>query len=960
MLHSTFSKFRFIGGALAFSLSLHPLDAEEASTPIFIENHLAMANEHGELVAPRATNDEEAFLIRRIAEFWKDGDFRIVKMQIVEFFEKYPESSLKEYFLGILGDLYLQENNPTLALEAYEQIQSKDLFEKILINKLHCYYDLNRYSEIVEQGAPYLSQSSSEFAHRQHELSFLIAEGFFRQGLELSDTDPTKISLYEQSLPLYDSLQETAYKEVACFALAESHRILGNYQTAASLYNELAERYPEQKDDLLFQAGNLQAQFDQTAAIGTFSQIIEREGKYASEAQFNRLILLFKTEQYSSVLSDYEKVANVVPDESIPTYKYIVGKSYYAIDKFQEASAPLSEYIASQSEPSDQLKNALLIQMTCAHKLTDEPLYAQSLDMYQSLFPADEELPKALFLHAVMLKETGEMELAREKMSLIKEKFPDFESQEHFMFEYGYLAHEAGEWEKAYDTFNEYLGTYHDSDNTQAAWKIFFSAALHRVDENDQGYSKEQFYTDIQDVLAIDGLFSEGETNTYKLLFAKTSYELGKYEETYEYLSHLLGVFSDEQSPLHVAEAHYLAAICLYEQQMNHADFCKHLEIALQLDPGTYDKGSTHVHLFNGYLIESGLMESSETANSQLTDKAAEHLYTAITKDDAFIKSENTLWLANHYYKKVKEHTDRHWTASLSDTEELQECAARSQILFEKELLSEGSLKPLDESTLSFEPEALKLADLYSLQGKQQERLSIVTSLLEQQSIAEMDWQYKKHALYELGQTYKALGNPNKALETFNYISTFTTAMPTVMSNSAAYEVARMHYKLLDAQNVSEANEDVLAVLNELKELQIRKNALSEPVHLEAALEYTAIRMELADASERLERGKFFLTRMKEDFSSQADTIGQEYHATLETNAPKKAMYASYMKYVEAEILRLQAEELMGQEKRNECEEVCENALALFEEIKSSTNTPKELYERTLQSIEKVNGLSAY
>lgn len=30
-------------------------------------------------------SDEEAFLIRRIAEFWKDGDFAIVKTQIVDF-----------------------------------------------------------------------------------------------------------------------------------------------------------------------------------------------------------------------------------------------------------------------------------------------------------------------------------------------------------------------------------------------------------------------------------------------------------------------------------------------------------------------------------------------------------------------------------------------------------------------------------------------------------------------------------------------------------------------------------------------------------------------------------------------------------------------------------------------------------------------------------------------------------
>ena len=40
----------------------------------------------------KATSDEEAFLIRRIAEFWKDGDYAIVKTQIYEFIKKYPNS----------------------------------------------------------------------------------------------------------------------------------------------------------------------------------------------------------------------------------------------------------------------------------------------------------------------------------------------------------------------------------------------------------------------------------------------------------------------------------------------------------------------------------------------------------------------------------------------------------------------------------------------------------------------------------------------------------------------------------------------------------------------------------------------------------------------------------------------------------------------------------------------------
>lgn len=63
------SKYRncFILGASLFSLIAVQATAKES------------------VKSTQVQSDEEAFLIRRIAEFWKDGDFAIVKTQIVDF-----------------------------------------------------------------------------------------------------------------------------------------------------------------------------------------------------------------------------------------------------------------------------------------------------------------------------------------------------------------------------------------------------------------------------------------------------------------------------------------------------------------------------------------------------------------------------------------------------------------------------------------------------------------------------------------------------------------------------------------------------------------------------------------------------------------------------------------------------------------------------------------------------------
>ena len=122
-------------------------------------------------VLPATTNsDEEAFLIRRIAEFWKDGDYAIVKTQIHDFIKKYPSSALKDYLNGILADFLLQENQYEQALTLYKTLSDKTVVDKTILNKLQCYYELSQYKPLFEEGEKYFSHNTPEFVERKNEL----------------------------------------------------------------------------------------------------------------------------------------------------------------------------------------------------------------------------------------------------------------------------------------------------------------------------------------------------------------------------------------------------------------------------------------------------------------------------------------------------------------------------------------------------------------------------------------------------------------------------------------------------------------------------------------------------------------------------------------------------------------------------------------------------------------------
>lgn len=912
--------------------------------------------------------DEEAFLIRRIAEFWKDGDFSIVKTQIVDFLDKYPDSSLRDYFHGILGDIYLQENNYEKALSTYQSIKDEKVAQKTLLNKLQCYYELDQYRQLANDGRPYLSSKVKEVQERKEELYFLMGEALFRQALE-TDKKDEKISLAREARGHYESLPKRQYSEIAEFALAEIYAMTGEYEKGAAAYRGLVEKHPNMEEDLLFQVGSLEAKYNKLGAAETFRKVKELEGERSHEATYNLLALLFQNEEYEEVIETHAVLSSNVPEEYLPTFNFIIGKSYFSLGQFQNAISPLKRYIESTFIPSDQLKNALLIQMTCAHQTCDERLFNDTFQKLDTLFPEDREIPKALFMHAMILKEEGAISKADEKLKMIKNNYTDFDNQESFLFEYGLLAHQNERWQESYESFKTYVADYSNSSRIDLAWKLFLSSSLnlykHRNEESE--YSKQAFFDDLQAVLDHSEYLNEKEMKDYSLLYSKTAYELDCYSEALHCLQdHIFIKLDAEEDTKNLAEAHFIAGLCHAETGADHSAFCMHLEQAMTLNPELYDVPSTHLQLYNAYISLAGYGEGKEPPSDGAQQKefvghAAEHLEEAISKGKLPIKEENRLWLANHYYQLVKDHYVDSSNAHSDPHPEVTNATDRACTHFRKLLLKDGKLVQISSENLHLENEVIKLAKLLSYQREVQQKLGLLKELLQQQSEqVELNWFSQKEALFELATAYDALGEKEKAFETYTFIHASATHFPTVIANQSTLEAARLYFELLEEGMRNEANEEMLSILNDLKELQIRKNAGSEPVHLEAALEYAKIRSLLSEKAEQDQRYLFFLGRIKDDFTSQEDIVTQDYLVSLNRDQEKKQVFDAYMKFIDAERMRLEAKNLYKQERLGEMEELQENALTLYGELKNAPKIPRDLYDRIGVSIEEINQMNAY
>lgn len=913
-----------------------------------ILSHTAFVHANDDMLLMKTDNEEEAFTVRRIVEFWKDGDFEIVKKQIAEFLSENPQSQLGDHLKGILGDLYLNERNFDTALQTYLSIQHPEVLQKTFVNKLQCYYELKQFPELSKEALDFLHQNKKISEDRAEEFYFLLAEALFNQSQEEEDYISKK-DLSETAKEYYQKLLDTPYREISLFALAEIHRSLNEYEQAGAIYLELSEKYPDQREELLFHAATMQARYDEYSAIDNFKKVIAIRGEHELKAEYNLLALYFQTKQYSAFLDEAKNAK--IPEEQTDTFHYMLGKSFYMTDDFANAKEPLQKFIASQEASTEYLKNALLIQMTCANKLDDEILFRTSLEDFQTRYPQDSELPKALFMHAMMCKNRNNLDVVKEELGMIMEKFPQFEEQESLLFEYGLVSHEKEDWEESYVHFKSFLEKYPQSKHLNTAWKYYLSSCFHLQQDSSQnaaGYQKEDFARDLDLVINKTNVLSPEEARDYRLLHGKILYQIADYQNSLKLYENYVKDYPGHES---LGEAYYYLALNHFQINSSPDQFYSNMEKALELDPDLQEDSAVQLQLFNAYISHLNQLTDDKEKNDVI-HKAASHLYSAYKLPNTELRMENKLWLANYYYEQLKN------GSGILDEEALYE---RSKDLFSAVLLEEnGHLRSIEGQNLFLEGEALKLADLLKMKKDFSTSLTLLQNLVEEQNnLAHYPWKFQHQALLELAKNYEVVKQSDKALETYQFLLRIHDKKNDPVKNEASLNFAKLQFAFLDKQKKSLSNPEVMEILNHLKDLQIKKYADTEPLHLEAALEYAKIRQDLAAEEERVEKYLFFLNRLREDFEAKNDPLSVAYHTSIKNSPDKSLVYQSYLKFVDAEILRMRAKLEASLNNNLEAEEYNEKALALLSEIKQTKTNP-ELEMRINQSINKINQFNSY
>lgn len=862
---------------------------------------------------------KDAFFLRRVTEFWKDKDYALVKKQITEFLALNPNTSVSDNLCAILGDLFFQEENFSSALDSYQKIKGQEFREKTLLRHMHCLHEQQNWAEMVSLASPFF-QENSKFSNE--DVQYFLGEALYRELLKTEDP-AQKTAFAKMAKPILLTFTSDKYKELSRFPLAEVHRVLQEYPQAASLYMILAEQNPEQAQDLFFQAAALQLQFDKNEALKTYAQILEKGKEKAQESALNILVLLYQDGKFPELVAKEDAILKHIAPDKAPLFHFCLGRSHFELGDWNKAVLHLEQYVQDPSGNASYQKNSFLTLISCAQKMNNLSLFDRTLEKLRLLFPSDPETAKALLLHAQFSLQQDNPLQATSDLSDVITKFPEFGANENLVYDHALLLAQTKNWEKSRAAFLAYLDQFPETTHANMIWSYILNCSIQELKESSSDKKKEQFVTDLQNCLRRETLFSTDERVDYHFILGKTLYELGRMSEAIAFLQEHIAAYPQHPTS---AKAHLLMAMAYQESDAKL--FAHHAEAALALNEDVTDRAALHLQLFNSYIKEHD------------NDKAADHLFQSYIVEKHPIQKENQLWLSNHYYEQAKNNNI---------------AKERALVLFQKLLNIPDELAKFDiaHDETFLEAEALKFANL--LEGPK--KSEFLTALINaQEKHPDYGWKFQRQALFELGKSYETCGNCDQALQVFDKLIQTSSLAPSYFSNAAQLEKSRLLYARCPDEDRIEGGEKMMQILSTLKDLQIQKKLLSEPIHLEAALEYADIRSSFSSSDSKVESALFFLNRVKEDFNSKDDLAAQEYHDARSRLPEKDQLFQNYMKCIEAEMLRLEAilaNKQSDTEKAKRNEEV---ATLLFQELLAADNlTPylKNRIETNLKTLIK-------
>lgn len=824
--------------------------------------------------------EEEALFLRRIAQFYEEKEFALVQKEISQYIEQYSESPFWYQLHGVLGDIYLNQGEYTQAINVYKIVKDPLIQKDLAINYLIALFKSENYSDLISKGRELLQKELLETEEDKQKLYFFMGSSLYE--LVMREEDIARKNTFAMEGKEYlEKVKEERHLLNAKERLAQIYSLLKEEKSSAAVYRDLAQRYPGFKERFLFQAAFMEVAYDKNEAIETFAEICHLGGELASDAALNRMILLFEEEKYSEVLLIKDQLVDLLGESHYPFLQYFLGKSYYLLEDYPRAVEALSTYVSYTKDKGQEEKAALLLYLSSAEKLEDTGLYSHAFTLFSEAFPEDPQLQKALLVRALLHKKKNDSLAALNDFHQIKDASLK-EEKDLFYYEYALLLFDKGEKEKSYTLFSNLLKEFPESDYTLSAqqYLVQLSIDLHKeATAEHQLESKWQLIHDLKQLLLQKSLTASLDKKAdYHLLLASHLFDVKEYAEAQNFLSPIVEQISDVNEK---ARAYLMLGWISRQLGQSPTVFCQYANQALSLSEALNTKADIHLALFNAYLSEA-------QEDSKVLSHAADHLYRVYQIDKSQITDENLLWLVQYYYGEA-----------IQNNEDSAALLPKVIPLYAQVIEQMSAIAAEEHRPQFLESHILKYCDLLSMANETEKKIQFLESLTSQYDfLPQATWTSQPRAYFELAKSYQSIDNFDMAKKYYERV--FLSSARSTFKAESMLEHSRIVLSQIKKEDFMPSNPDIRIALGRLKSVALQKSVITEPVHLQAAIEAVDLQCS-CEKQMNPEKHLFLLGKLVETFTTQDDILSRQYHEALKIDVEKKKMIESYLALIEAE-----------------------------------------------------------
>jgi hypothetical protein len=737
-----------------------------------------------------AATYEEALALRRIADFWEEGEVQIAKGEIEEFLRAFPESEHRELLAVALGDVWVREKEFGKALEMYATISREELKEKVFLHRMRCLYELQWYATLADECEAHLSSQALK-GEEKLQATFFLAIGLYHQCLNASGDPELMKKLASRAVPHFETLIRSDLSAEVAQAFAHLLCATGDYERAADIYLDLAAK--GDGEEFLFRAAIVEAEFDKERSFHTFNKIATNGREKRGEALFNQLILLAEMGQASQILAERGRWIDGVPPEKKGYALASIGRAALQLGKGEIAVADLRAALAQ--DPLLAADRGLLLALVKAGELVDDVSAVEMAEsLFEERFKQDPDLDAIRLSKALIQRRQRLFPAAHRTLDEVIQRKGKFTPEA--LLEKAQISLAEKDAASVYALARDFVAQFPTHELAKAAWLHLGNSSLLLYAGSGNG---EALIGDLEELLAKAPALTADEKGGWSLALAKAYYDKKEWEKA-EALCKEVQQWSI--SPVIRGNALLLTAFCEKERLGDSSRFAEQAEQALALGADLIPKGTVYLSLYNA------------AVSRELPEEAAaiEALYQAFVAGGK-IESGPLSWLA----LKLAE-------LAPGDPESAQRGIAVCQTL-----ISRGG--PQAEEWTA------RLAEFYRLQGEEA-LLSDLAAGYSESTSPDIRFYWALHLA--------RVGKEEEALRVWDDLIAHAPTLRSKWAANAALYSAKIR-KRRGALSPQEKGE----IASQLKTVVLHKRALNEPTHLEAALDYIDLIAE-GDPAKRL------------------------------------------------------------------------------------------------------------